>query len=193
MHNARRMIYNAPRMNINNRLTNILSASAVAICSAIEQATTNACCLGQSDTDALLMVVQWPGGTLQSFAEALSLSQPATVRLIDRLEQNGFVLRREGEKGHAIALYPTEKGKRLAAKALAARQEALNHLFANVSPKDAEALDRFATAVLTRATCSGADGDRVCRLCCENDCPNEKCPVYQQQVKDPKYKSRGWI
>jgi DNA-binding MarR family transcriptional regulator len=179
---------------IQQRLRNLLAATSVAISDAIEEATSRSCGLIRSDTAALLMITQWPGGTVQSIAHALALSQPATVRLIDRLEQAGLVRRAQGEKGrgHVLALYPTALGEMTCERALEARDAALRSVLSGVSDGDAAGLERVCEAILSKVTTTAVEGDRVCRLCCDKDCPNDRCPVYHQQAKDPLYRIRGW-
>lgn len=179
---------------IQKRLQNILAAASVAISDAIENATAEAAGLSKPDTAALMMITQWPGGTVQSIANALALSQPATVRLIDRLEDSGLVERRAGiaGRGHVVALYATELGQKLCEASLKARTEVLHKLFDGIPSKDAGVIEQFAELVLKRVTTNAAQGDRVCRLCSDRECPNEKCPVWCEQMKDPIYKLRGW-
>lgn len=177
---------------LDKHLQNLLAASAVAIFDRMSEVTEAITGLNRSDTAALLMVAQWPGGTLQSFAGALGLSQPATVRLVDRLEQAKLIERRSADSGHALGLYPSSHGRKMAERAIAARDSALELLFSELDKHHVSALKSFAETVLRKATRSATDGDRICRLCCETACPDEKCPVWHEQRKDPTYRWRGW-
>lgn len=177
---------------MNTRLINLLSATSTALYDVMNTAVVEASGLGESDAAAMMMAAQWPGGTLQSFVGALRLSQPATVRLFDRLEKERLVERREGERGHVVSIHPTPQGKKLVEKMLQARAKALDKLLSDLSSQDRDALERFATSVLSKATTSGAVGDRICRLCSDRDCPTKTCPVFACQKADSKYILQGW-
>ena len=118
------------------------------------------------------------GETLQF---ALGLSQPACVRLVDRLVDAGFVARRRRSGDRRVWLRLTAKGRRAAASLLDREGTPVEAALRDAIPDPAErsrfvaALDRVAMAVLGDTT----DPARFCRACdvaaclgSEHGCPS---------------------
>ena len=171
---------------------NIVVAAAVALTDLLGVTTRNATKLPSPDAEALLIIGQWPGGSIQSLIAAVSVTQSATVRLVDRLEKLGLICRKQATGAHATLLYPTTKGSNLVRKALARRREILNQVLGKFSESENQTLRDCATSVLKDTTNSGGDGDRICRFCCETECPDSTCPVFAKQMDDPAYRARRW-
>jgi DNA-binding MarR family transcriptional regulator len=118
------------------------------------------------------------GETLQF---ALGLSQPACVRLVDRLVDTGLVTRRRRAGDRRVWLRLTAKGRRAAGSVLDREREPVEAALRKALPDPADlsrfvaALDQVAMAVLGDAT----DPARFCRACdvaaclgSEHGCPS---------------------
>ena len=95
----------------------------------------------------------------------VGLSQPAAVRLVDRLEADGLVAREPGRDARSIGLVLTPAGRRAAAAVRAAREAAIERLLAPLAPADRAALGALLEQVLERADYAPHDDEHVCRLC----------------------------
>src|ERR1700743_2262218 len=70
---------------------------------------------------ALNIMSFWDGITNAELARALKLSHTATVRLVDKLEAQGFVRSSEGKDRRATYLHLTEAGRKIVVPALVGR------------------------------------------------------------------------
>ena len=79
-----------------------------------------------------------------------------------------------------MRLHLTGDGRREARRLLAARQAALTPLLAGLGERESAALERLLERLLARATGSGEDANRICRLCDPGICGHpDRCPVTQ--------------
>jgi len=134
-----------------------------------------------SARDAVTLLA-WRGeASSETLQFALGLSQPACVRLVDRLVDAGVVKRRRRAGDRKVWLRPTAKGRRAAGSLLDREREPVEAALRNALPDQADlsrfvaALDQVAMAVLGDAT----DPARFCRGCdvaaclgSEHGCPS---------------------
>lgn len=127
---------------------------------------------------ALVHLQAWPGDSVGDLAGVIGRSQPATVRLVDRLEERGFLRRKPGPDRRTVALVLSAAGSRAADAVLNARAAALDSLLADLSARERDTLERL----LERVT-SGLAEDRpgavhACRLCDREACMSGPgCPL----------------
>ena len=134
-----------------------------------------------SARDAVTLLA-WRGeASSETLQFALGLSQPACVRLVDRLVDAGVVTRRRRAGDRKVWLRLTAKGRRAAGSLLDREREPVEVALRNALPDQADlsrfvaALDQVAMAVLGDAT----DPARFCRGCdvaaclgSEHGCPS---------------------
>lgn len=115
----------------------------------------------------------------------LGLSQPGTVRLVDRLAEEGLVERRPGGDRRTLALFTTARGRAAARQVLAARAHSLRDLLELL-----DADERARLVPLLEKLASGLAQDRPqaltsCRLCDRAACAQGPgCPLVHT-VADP--------
>jgi DNA-binding MarR family transcriptional regulator len=160
------------------RVANLLGACALAVGDRLRDATLLDP-RSAHDAAALVSIANYPGQTVNELASALGLSQPGTVRLLDRLEASGLVERqRGGGDRRALALELTAAGRRTASAALARRAEALGSVLATLDASEAAALEPLLERVLAGLTGSDSELRVICRLCDEEACERGgRCPV----------------
>jgi DNA-binding MarR family transcriptional regulator len=138
--------------------------------------------LDHSSARDAVTLLAWRGeATSETLQFALGLSQPATVRLVDRLVDSGVVARRRRAGDRRVWLRLTAKGRRAAGSLLEREREPVEAALRNALPDRADlsrfvaALDQVAMAVLGDTT----DPARFCRSCdvaaclgSEHDCPS---------------------
>ena len=158
------------------RRANLLGALVLTLSDRIRYATEGVLGLAGEAAAALLTIAQQPGGTVEDLRVAVGRSQPATVRIVDRLVELGLVERRPSGRGPAVALHATAAGAGRARELLAARRQALDELVPDLSDEEVETLTRVVERALRRAAQLPA-GVTVCRLCDKGRCRRIDCPV----------------
>jgi DNA-binding MarR family transcriptional regulator len=157
--------------------TNLLGALSVAIADAQLAAMTEASGLSPSDVASILTLGPNPDSSVSDMARILNLTHSAAVRLADRLEDRDLVARMTRSDRREVALRLTAKGRRLRRKIANARAAVLNDAVETLPDSERAAFDRCVRALLVRLTSSRTRADRLCRLCDEDLCPKERCPV----------------
>jgi DNA-binding MarR family transcriptional regulator len=138
----------------------------------------------QTDTAvaALKLVADADGCSNGELAQALGLSHPATVRLLDRLEAAHLVQRAPAADRRAVAVHVTPEGKRRVRRALTARGQALQAVIATLDVERRDQLAAIASELLDALTTSPLEAAHVCRLCDSAHCPAITCPVHQRAL-----------
>ncbi len=123
---------------------------------------------------------QGTGLSIGQVRAALDLTHPGAVRVVDRLQAAGLVSRGPGVDGRRVALLLTSDGEVAYQAQRRARVGALGRYAAVLrselagSGVDVEALLERLVAVVPRTV---EEGDHLCRLCDEQACPQDRCPV----------------
>jgi MarR family transcriptional repressor of emrRAB len=130
-----------------------------------------------SASAALIHVRLRPGQTIDFLARVLDISHPATVRLVDRLEDDGLVERRPGGDRRSRALVLTRAGNEAAVTALAKRLEVLDDLLAPLTVAERRQLESLLEKLLAGMTEDRWSARNLCRLCDFPTCANPSCPV----------------
>ncbi len=171
-----------PRMR--QVVANRLGALATALDERIETAMTEASGLGQSDNTALVILGATPGITVRALERQLGLSQSATVRLVDRLQTAGHVVRRDGRDKRELALFLTAFGEECRDRLLAARIAALENVTGDLAKHERRLLLALLGRLLPELTNDGETADHVCRLCDRHNCRRRNCPLLGFEGKD---------
>jgi DNA-binding MarR family transcriptional regulator len=164
------------------RTANLLGALASEVADRLERGIK----LHPNQTDsvaaALNVIVLYEGCSNSHLSRALKLSHPATVRLIDKLELEGAVERRDTKDKRAVALFLTKKGKTRAKNLLLSRCEALRGMISPLTIREQNQLTQLLEKLLHPLVQSDQDGDYICRLCDTIACPPDSCPVHQASL-----------
>lgn len=169
-------------MASDERTANLLGALALTLAGRTGSAARDRADVAGSDAAALVTLRNYAEGRpLSLLSGALGLSQPGTVRLVDRLERRGFVERhRSDEDARAVGLRLTEAGRRAAGAALAARAGALETALGALSHAERRTLDGLLAKMLAAETTDAVSSLYICRMCDPDACGHpERCPVTQ--------------
>jgi DNA-binding MarR family transcriptional regulator len=122
------------------------------------------------------------GPSIDLLRQVLGLTSSGTVRLIDRLEAEGYVTRRPGVDGRSIAISLTPSGHRAATRVTAARARVLDRALDVLSPAERETLDTLSSKVLIGLMRGPGATRWICRLCDTRACGHDAgwCPVAQE-------------
>lgn len=146
--------------------------SLEAISQAIGQTETAAAALSALDN-----FVDQP--TIGLLHHVLGLTPSGTVRLVDRLEKEGYLERRGGADGRSTTVRLTRTGRRAARSVGAARAKVLGQAVSTLSADEQRALDASLSRLLV-GMMRGPDARRfMCRLCDARACGHAdgRCPV----------------
>jgi DNA-binding MarR family transcriptional regulator len=167
-------------MTEDDRRVNMLGAFALAVADRVRAETEAAVGHSGAAAAALVMIAQFPGRTVEFLRQAIGLSHPAAVRVVDGLVEDRLVRRRTVGRGPAVALTATAAGRRAARRVLDVRRSVLTAALPELSKTDAAVLER----VLERAldALAGAPRTTICRLCDMRRCRTGACPVVERQV-----------
>ena len=124
---------------------------------------------------AVIFLGYTPGISVEILRQVLSLSHPGTVRLVDRLSEDGLVERRKSEDGRAVALHLTPAGKKLRTRLFRSRNEALEMALQGLSEQERATFGELIAKVLVTMPETEMDKHNICRQCsvklCGSDCP----------------------
>ena len=166
-----------------SRAGNLLGALAVTLGDRTGDATAAAQDVGASQAAALITLDNYAAGLpLTTLGEALRLSHPAVVRLVDRLQARGLVERRVGAGGdrRAVGLELTAGGRKAIRAIRAARAGALERALSPLDTAERATFEALLAKVLAAETRAPADARTHCRFCDAHVCGHPaRCPVTQ--------------
>jgi DNA-binding MarR family transcriptional regulator len=162
------------------RTGNLLGALSLAVADRTTAAAGDA--LGQSESaaaalSALHHFLDDPSPDL--LGRVLGLTPSGAVRLVDRLQEAGYVTRRPGRDGRSVSVRLTASGRRAAERVSAARAEVLEDALLDLAPGERQALDKLVSRVLVGLIREPGATRWTCRLCDTTACGRHagRCPV----------------
>ena len=163
-----------------DRAANLLGALSLAVADRTSDAVGDAA--GQSQTAAIALsalhhFLEDP--SLDRLRRVLGLTHSGAVRLVDRLEDAGYVARRRGGDGRSVSVRLTAAGRRAAERVSAARGEVLGDALSVLSASERRELDRLVGRVLVGLMRGPGATRWMCRLCDTGTCRGAPggCPV----------------
>jgi len=156
---------------------NVLGAFALALTDDFKGAMQDLADGNESACSALIVIGQESGLSVDRLSKILRLSQPGTVRLVDRLAEVKLVERKTGSDRRSVALRLTDAGKRQVKSLLVGRQHALSQALRSLDDWERSTLTAIASKVLRGLEHSAVECDRRCRLCDDAACPDDTCPM----------------
>lgn len=162
------------------RTANLLGALALSLVDSLNAVVEANAGYGGETPAALVTLGAEPGLSINQLRQILNLSHPGTVRLIDRLAAEGLVERRSGADGRTLALFLTEAGSERRQTILSERRQSLQPAINGLTPTEQQQLTQLLEKMLSSITTSPLKAFAICRLCEEEVCPRDRCPVDQQ-------------
>lgn len=164
-----------------DRHGNLLGAFVVAVADRLRGETESAIGHTGAAAAALVTIAQFPDRTVEFLRQAVGLSHPAAVRVVDRLVEQRLVRRRTAGGGPAVALTPTAAGRRRARELLDIRERVLADALPELSAAESATLSVILEKALVHL--SNTPGTTICRLCDQCACRSATCPVVHRQVE----------
>ena len=163
-----------------DRTGNLLGALSLAVSDRTSDAVGGAA--GGSDStaaalSALLHFLDRPSVDL--LRQVLGLTSSGTVRLLDRLEDAGYVERGPGRDGRSTSVSLTPAGRQAAERVAAGRAGVLEGALAVLSVDERETLERLMSKILVGLMRGPGAVRWTCRLCDTHACGRDagSCPV----------------
>lgn len=163
------------------RTANLLGALALRLADEMATATDRAAGRGAAAPAALTALTRERTrlrATIQYLREVLGLSHPATVRVVDRLSDDGLVERRPGPDGRTVAPVLTAAGAKAAQRVARARADVLAARLDVLTAEEGAQLTGLLDKLLAAEPHDVPDGQHLCRLCDLDACyRGGDCPV----------------
>ncbi len=165
-------------MNKDSYVNNLLGAFATTVAMRIEQEIADLGGHSLTHESALVAMSQHPDESIDTLSKVLGLTHSGAVRLVNTLEKEGLVERhRSSEDARIAVLRVTPKGRKRADKVLNARQQITETVLDTLPSDQMEALQPVLEAALAKLTDTQDSARRICRLCNEQVCRPQGCPV----------------
>ncbi len=158
-----------------DRTTNLLGALALAVTDRIQSGMQHAFNRSGEMAAAIVVLGYAPGLSVEILRQVLARSHPGTVRLVDRLEEDGLVERRKASDGRAVALHLTRKGAKLRKQLMDRRLDTLEAALEGLTVNERRVLGGLLAKVLTNLPETEMAKHRICRLCAVDVCSD--CPI----------------
>lgn len=159
---------------------NLLGALALAIVDRTSEALAEAGGRSLSSAAALSALHHiLDGPTIERLSQVLGLSHSGTVRLLDRLEQDGYVRRDRGPDGRSAAVSLTPEGREAAASITAARAGVLDAALAPLDQDERRTFGELVGRILVGMMREPGATRWTCRLCDTGACARYAggCPI----------------
>jgi MarR family transcriptional repressor of emrRAB len=160
-----------------SRAANILGATVLGLFDELRAVTETHAGRAGEGSAALVVLGHQPGLSNDGLSRLLGLTHTGTVRLVDRLVDDGLVDRRGAPHDRrAVALFLTDAGEAARAEILAEREKMMRGLLECLVPRDQAKLAELLGKLLQRVSRDDAHKLRICRLCDSDACG--ACPIH---------------
>ena len=161
------------------RLSNVLGSVAVAITGAVQTAVDEAAGHTAAGPAALTALRIHRGCSVDHLAGVLGLTHSGTVRLVDRLEDDGLLRRGQGKDARVVTLELTAKGLKRAERVATARADAVERFLEHLDGAERSTMMTLLEKVVATGVEDWGDVQHRCRLCDLEACHagGESCPL----------------
>lgn len=166
-----------------DRLANLLGVTALAAADRLRAAVEAE--LGHGGTAPALLVHlhAYPGESIEALRRVLAISQPAAVRAVDRLAEEGLVERRPGPDRRTLSLFLTRRGRHAARRVLVRRAASLRDMLAALDEDDQARLLPLLEKLTSCLAVDRTGALNVCRMCDRRACLQQAgCPLEHTTV-----------
>jgi DNA-binding MarR family transcriptional regulator len=154
---------------VDHAAANVTGALALAVADRLD---------ADSRAAALITLLERGALTIEWLRRIAGLSHSATVRLVDRLAEEGLAHRRPGPDRRSVSILLTARGRRAAERLRRERETMLVSLLAPLEPEERRTLLALAEKVLAGAVSGRWEARLACRLCDHGVCAAAGgCPV----------------
>ena len=135
-----------PRRSIDARMdddqmANALAALALRVAGDMRESSEFAAKRGSRAPAALVLIFKKPGQSIDTLRRALGMSHSGTVRLVERLVQDGSVIKQQGLDARSVALSCTSLGGKRAKSIVKARRNVVDKVIGVLTPAERNHLE----------------------------------------------------
>lgn len=160
------------------RLAQLLGVMAMAASDRLRASVEAESAHGGSTPAALVHLQAYPGEPVEGLRRVLGISQPATVRLVNRLAAEGLAERRPGPDRRSVAVGLTAAGEAAATALLERRSQSVLDLLEVLDPAQRRELEPLLERLVAGLAEDRPQALRVCRLCDREACARKHgCPL----------------
>ena len=152
-------------IRVPDRLAQLLGVLSLAATDRFRWAVQESLGRGGAHSGALVHLDAYPGESVRGLARVLGVSQPAAVKIADRLAADGLLERRPGADHRTRALHLTAEGRAAAAGVLSRRAGELTALLSVLAPAERETLEPLLEKLVAVLADDRPGALGVCRLC----------------------------
>ena len=162
------------------RLVNLLGAAALGLGDAIGADAAAAAGLDTTTATALITLLDLArGGSIRSVSRLIGISHSGTVRLVNRMVDDGLITRRPGQDGRTLAVTLTRRGRSLAHRLRTDRAAAIGAALDGLSAEQRKQLASICVVMVgnlvtarlaARGEAHEPAGGALCRLCDPTTC-----------------------
>jgi len=134
--------------------------------------------LTNSQLLALRYILLHPDCSLTALAKGLAISNPATTKVMDRLERKGLAVRAQGADRRQIIAQLTPEGRTEVQSYLKLQMDAFSELFAAMTAPERDFLQKGLEALSAAAVRQWPGWQQLC-LRCGTGCAQADCPLYR--------------
>lgn len=139
--------------------------------------------LSTREAAALILVSTHQGRGIDWLQHRVGLTQSGTVRLVDRLVDEGWLVRGAESSRRSVRLQITDAGEQVIAAVLNERAATLGRLIETLRTEEHELLGDMAARMLAASERDRREADTACRLCDWPTC-GEQCPVHRSAPQE---------
>ncbi len=157
---------------------NHLASLSTALSSKIDNAVGQIGLRSDNAAAALVAIMNHSGDSIDMLRRVLDMTHSGAVRLIDYLVLDGLIERRPNPSdARSVVLHVTELGARRAESILTARAAVTDEVMSCLTDEQKRALGPILETMLAALTHDYESARRICKLCNEEICRPEGCPV----------------
>jgi len=153
-----------------DRLAQLLGALSLSAVDRVRSSVDASLGRAGAHAAALVHLDAYPGHSVQALADVLRVSQPAAVKVVNRLAGDGLLERRQGPDGRTRALHLTAEGRDAAARVLADRAAQLEDVLHVLGGDEREHLEPLLEKLVAALAGDLPGALTVCRLCDRTSC-----------------------
>ena len=153
-----------------DRLAQLLGALSLSAADRVRSSVDASLGRAGAHAAALVHLDAYPGDSVQALADVLRVSQPAAVKVVNRLAGDGLLERRQGPDGRTRALHLTAEGRDAAARVLADRAAQLEDVLHVLGGDEREHLEPLLEKLVAALAGDRPGALTVCRLCDRTSC-----------------------
>ena len=153
-----------------DRLAQLLGALSLSAVDRVRSSVDASLGRAGAHAAALVHLDAYPGDSVQALADVLRVSQPAAVKVVNRLAGDGLLERRQGPDRRTRALHLTAEGRDAAARVLADRAAQLEDVLHVLGGDEREHLEPLLEKLVAALAGDRPGALTVCRLCDRTSC-----------------------